>query len=211
MDWYRYLTFFKSSTFVKIKQTIENDPNNIFPPKHLILKSFNECPLGNLKVIIIGQDPYHGQGEANGLCFSVNECVKTPPSLRNIFLELKSDIGVERRSTDLLDWARQGVLLLNRTLTVYRKQANSHKDIGWHYLTNEVIKIINEHKQNCVFILWGRNAQELIQYIDKSKHHIIKSAHPSPFSANNGFFGSKPFSQCNDILIKTNQESIKWG
>ena len=191
----------------------EYEKNICFPPKELIFNAFNLCSFDDLKVVIIGQDPYHGTGEANGLCFSVNDNVKIPPSLRNIFAEINSDL--ERimlpTSGNLEHWAKQGVLLLNATLTVRKDEANSHKHLDWQKFTNAVIQKISEEKEHVVFMLWGSFAQKKIKFIDESKHFILQSGHPSPLSANRGFwFGNKHFSKSNDFLIKNKKTPITW-
>ncbi|MGA9212650.1 uracil-DNA glycosylase, partial [Kaistella sp.] len=156
------------------------------------------------------QDPYHNDYQANGLCFSVSENVKIPPSLKNIFTELKNDLGIERTQKELDDWAKQGVLLLNATLSVQAHSPNSHKDLGWEKFTNFIIKEISDKRENVIFVLWGAFAQKKEEFIDSSKHFIIKSAHPSPFSVYRGFYGSKPFSKINDYLKSKNKETISW-
>ena len=182
----------------------------IFPLKSNIFKAFSMTDYNEVKVVILGQDPYHGVNEANGLCFSVNDGVKLPPSLKNIFKELDSDLGVKNDKGDLSNWAKQGVLLLNTVLTVVKDTPASHKNIGWEILTDEVIKKINEKEEPVVFILWGNFARSKKKYIINSKHYIIESTHPSPFSCNNGFFGSKPFSKTNDFLRNNNIKEIDW-
>ncbi|MDQ0477519.1 uracil-DNA glycosylase [Chryseobacterium sp. MDT2-18] len=181
-----------------------------FPPKEEIYRALDLTPFENVKVVIIGQDPYHNDDQANGLCFSVSEKVKAPPSLKNIFKELKDDLGIERSRTDLDDWAKQGVLLLNATLTVKAHEPNSHKNIGWEKFTDFIIKEISDKKENVVFVLWGAFAQKKEELIDSSKHFIVKSAHPSPFSVYRGFYGSKPFSQINDYLKSKKINPISW-
>lgn len=183
----------------------------IYPDKSNVYKALELTSFDDIKVVIIGQDPYHGDGEANGLAFSLNESVRITPSLRNIFLELKSDIGVERSNKDLTGWAKQGVLLLNTILTVEKDKPLSHKDLGWEDITDYIIKYISVNKSNVVFILWGKNAEKKEELIDSYKHLVIKSAHPSPFSARRGFFGSKPFSKTNEYLKKNNQSVIDWS
>jgi uracil-DNA glycosylase len=164
-----------------------------------------------VRVVIIGQDPYHGEGQANGLCFSVKPGVPMPPSLLNIFKERKADVGKPMPPNgDLSNWAEQGVLLLNATLTVRAKSPGSHQNKGWEQFTDAVIQTVSEKKQNVVFILWGAYAQKKGAVIDRNKHHIIESAHPSPFAAHRGFFGSKPFSKANEYLDKLGLESINW-
>lgn len=192
-----------------IKQ--ERHKHQIFPPKGEVFTAFELTPFDKLKVVILGQDPYHDDNQAHGLSFSVKKGVKLPPSLRNIFQELSDDLGIKPANHgDLTHWAKQGVLMLNAVLTVEAHKANSHKDIGWEKFTDAVIKTINDNKTNIVFVLWGRYAQKKGKIIDKKKHTIIASAHPSPFSARNGFFGSKPFSQINKALQDANIEEIDW-
>jgi len=181
-----------------------------FPPKNQIFRALELTPFEDVKVVIIGQDPYHNDGQANGLCFSVSENVTAPPSLKNIFIELKNDLGTERISKELDDWAKQGVLLLNATLTVRAHSPNSHKDLGWEKFTDFIIKEISAKKENVVFVLWGAFAQKKEELIDSSKHCIIKSAHPSPFSVHRGFFGSKPFSKINNYLTSKSEKPISW-
>lgn len=183
----------------------------VYPPGPEIFRAFDCCSYEELKVVILGQDPYHGAGQANGLCFSVREGVRMPPSLQNIFKEIHSDLGKPVPSNGSLErWAKQGVLLLNATLTVRASSPGSHQQKGWELFTDEVIKIISEEKENIVFILWGAYAQKKGEVIDKNKHMIIKSAHPSPFSAYNGFFGSKPFSKTNEYLRSKGLQEIDW-
>ena len=173
----------------------------VFPAGKDIFRAFNETPFDEVKVVILGQDPYHGVGEAHGLSFSVPEGVKIPPSLRNIYKELKTDLGIEPASSGNLEKrAHQGVFLLNAGLTVRKDTPNSHKDAGWHQFTDAVIKILSDQKEWLVFILRGAFAQKKAELIDTDKHFILSSPHPSPFSADRGFFGSKPFSKCNEIL-----------
>lgn len=181
-----------------------------FPPKKQIFRALELTPFDEVKVVIIGQDPYHNDFQANGLCFSVSENVTAPPSLKNIFTELKDDLGIERTKKELDDWAKQGVLLLNATLTVKAHEPNSHKDLGWERFTNFIIAEISERKENVVFVLWGAFAQKKEELIDSSHHFIIKSAHPSPFSVYRGFYGSKPFSAINDYLKSKNLKPISW-
>lgn len=189
----------------------EYETHTIFPPGSLIFKAFNECPFEKLKVVILGQDPYHTPGVANGLAFSANEGKRVPPSLQNIYKELNSDLGVPIPKTpDLTRWAEQGVLLLNATLTVRSGQAGSHQGKGWETFTDNVIKLISDRKEHVVFILWGAYAQKKEILIDENKHLVIKSAHPSPFSADRGFFGSKPFSRTNHFLERNGEKPINW-
>jgi len=183
----------------------------IYPPGKLIFNAFEHCSFEDTKVVIIGQDPYHGAGQANGLCFSVNDGVKHPPSLRNIFKEIKADLGKEiPESGNLERWAAQGVLLLNATLTVRAQTPGSHQKKGWEEFTDAVIRKITDGKENVVFILWGAYAQKKGGFIDKEKHCVLQSAHPSPFSADRGFFGNKHFSKANDYLKEKGKATIEW-
>ncbi len=193
----------------KIKKSYKN--KTIFPKPSQLFNAFNSTHLNNVKVVIIGQDPYHGQGQANGLSFSVNEGITIPPSLLNIFKELNSDLNIPISKTgNLQSWANQGVLLLNTILTVEKDNANSHKDFGWEIFTKKVIEVISIKLENIVFILWGKQANYINDIIDSSKHHIISSVHPSPLSAHRGFFGSKPFSKTNKFLISKGISPIDW-
>lgn len=183
----------------------------IFPPKNLILSALNITDYKSVKVVILGQDPYHGIGEANGLSFSVNDGIKIPPSLQNIYKELNSDLGIPIPNTGNLEpWAREGVLLLNSVLTVEKDKPASHKNIGWETFTDSIIKKLNEREEPIVFILWGNFAKNKKSLITNPKHYIIESSHPSPFSAHYGFFGSKPFSKTNEFLRKNNIKEINW-
>ncbi|MGE1210525.1 uracil-DNA glycosylase [Bacillus pumilus] len=185
-------------------QTVFPKPDDVYRALHLT--SYEE-----VKVVILGQDPYHGPGQAHGLSFSVQPGVKHPPSLRNIFQELKDDLGCPVPSHgSLVSWAEQGVLLLNTVLTVRKGEANSHKGKGWERVTDRVIDVLNERDQPVVFVLWGRHAQNKKERIDQNKHYIIESPHPSPFSARNGFFGSRPFSKVNAYLNQMGIEEINW-
>lgn len=184
----------------------------VYPNPKNVFRAFDECPFDSVRVVILGQDPYHGAGQANGLCFAVNPGVRPPPSLQNIFKELESDLGHPvSRDTDLGRWARQGVLLLNATLTVNAGSPGSHQGKGWEKFTDAAIKKLNEEREGIVFILWGNYARNKGAHIDRSKHCVIESPHPSPFSAYNGFFGSKPFSKANEYLTKHGQKAIDWG
>lgn len=198
-----------NTVFNYIKTNYDNAV--IYPYIDDIFKALNLTSFENLEVVIIGQDPYHGVGQANGLAFSLNENVKITPSLRNIFKELESDLGIKRTNKDLSGWAKQGVLLLNTILTVEKDKPLSHKDLGWQEVTDYLIKYISNNKKHVVFILWGNESQKKINLIDESKHLIIKSSHPSPLSASRGFFGSKPFSKTNEYLKKNNQSVIDWS
>lgn len=183
----------------------------IYPPASLIFNAFNLCPFDKVKVVIIGQDPYHGPGQAHGLCFSVNDGVQFPPSLQNIFKEIKSDLDIPiPTSGNLTRWAEQGVLLLNATLTVRAHSAGSHQKKGWETFTDSVIRILAEQKENLVFILWGAYAQKKGAFIDKNRHLVLSSAHPSPLSAYNGFFGNHHFSLTNKWLTEHNLKAIDW-
>lgn len=202
----------QKSYFKYIRDYIKEErlSKTIYPPAQDLFNAFKLTDFKDIKVVILGQDPYHGEKEAMGLSFSVRRGVRTPPSLRNIFKELNDDMGVQRENTDLSDWARQGVFLLNTVLTVEKDKANSHKDIGWEIFTDYVIKQINDKLNNVVFILWGRQARDKKRIITNPNNYIIESAHPSPLSAYNGFFGSKPFSKTNNYLKSKNKEEIKW-
>ncbi|KAA6348930.1 Uracil-DNA glycosylase [termite gut metagenome] len=183
----------------------------VYPPGRLIFNAFNLCPFDKVKVVIIGQDPYHGPGQAHGLCFSVNAGVPFPPSLVNIFNEIKSDTGTDIPLTgDLTHWAEQGVLLLNATLTVRAHLAGSHQNKGWETFTDAAIRILAEEKSNLVFILWGAYAQKKGAFIDQIKHLVLSSAHPSPLSAYNGFFNNKHFSKTNEYLKSYGNTEIVW-
>ncbi|MDP4284288.1 MAG: uracil-DNA glycosylase [Bacteroidota bacterium] len=183
----------------------------IYPPGPLIFNAFEKTPFANLKVVILGQDPYHNRGQAHGLSFSVPEGVPKPPSLLNIFKELKNDLGLEIPGNGNLEkWASQGVLLLNASLTVRQNEPGSHSQIGWLRFTDSVIRKISEQKEGIVFLLWGKFAQEKQSLIDETKHYVLKAAHPSPFSADKGFFGCKHFSKTNELLMKQNKAPIDW-
>lgn len=204
---------FKKEYFIRLSEFVRNEysTKTIYPPGALIFNAFNLCPFNNLKAVIIGQDPYHGPGQAHGLCFSVKDGVNFPPSLVNIFKEIQSDIGIRKpESGNLERWARQGVLLLNATLTVRAHMAGSHQRKGWEEFTDSVISIINRDKNNIVFFLWGAYAQNKGESIDRSRHLILESVHPSPLSASRGFFGNKHFKRCNDYLKEYGIEPINW-
>jgi uracil-DNA glycosylase len=205
----------EKSYFQDLIQEVDQEYQNstCFPPKDLIFSAFNNCSLENLNVVIIGQDPYHGEGEANGLCFSVNDSVKIPPSLRNIFREMNTDLeSIFFPTTGNLEaWAKQGVLLLNASLTVRKDNPNSHKHLKWNLFTDAVIQKISEEKENVVFMLWGSFAQKKGAKIDRNKHLVLESGHPSPMSANQGkWFGNKHFSQANEYLKNHNLQIINW-
>ena len=202
----------KKDYFINLLNNVNElyNTKTIYPPKKDVFNAFR-LSYNDIKVVILGQDPYHGEGEAHGFAFS---CLKTPipPSLKNIYKELKTDLNIEKDMLDgnLLPWVKQGVMLLNTGLTVEKDKPNSHKDLGWHTFTDSVIQKLNERKKPLVFILWGNNAREKKKYITNPQHLIIESAHPSPFSANNGFFGSRPFSRSNEFLKKNKINPIKW-
>ncbi len=192
-------------------KTEKEQGKTIYPPGSFIFNAFNTTPVENVKVVILGQDPYHGPRQAHGLSFSVQTGVSQPPSLMNIFKEMNNDLGLTiPQHGNLENWAKQGVLLLNASLTVRANEPMSHAKIGWAAFTDTVIKKISEEKEHVVFILWGKFAQEKIALIDQLKHFIIKSAHPSPLSAHNGFFGSRPFSKTNEYLVKHGIDPIEW-
>ena len=185
--------------------------HQIFPPAKLIFNAFDLCPFDKVKVVIIGQDPYHGLGQAHGLSFSVNENIPLPPSLKNIYQEIRSDLGIQPLSHGNLErWAKQGVLLLNATLTVQADLAGSHQKKGWETFTDSAIKAVAEEKEHVVFLLWGNYAQQKAQYIDRTKHLVLTAVHPSPLSAHRGFFGCKHFSQTNQYLTEHGLEPINW-
>ncbi len=204
---------FEKDYFIKLTDFVRNEykSRTIYPPAKDIFKAFDLCPVENVKVVIIGQDPYHGKGQAHGLCFSVKDGVKIPPSLRNIYKELYDDIGKPIPETGNIEhWAKQGVLMLNATLTVRAGNAGSHQNKGWETFTDAAIKLISEEKENLVFLLWGAYAQKKGAVINLEKHYILKSAHPSPFSAHNGFFGNKHFSKTNEFLKSKGLNEINW-
>lgn len=204
---------FNKPYFVALKEFLVEEKKKyvVYPAGANIFNAFACTPFNKVKVVIIGQDPYHGPGQAHGLSFSVPEGIQKPPSLVNIFKELQSDIGKPiPESGNLESWARQGVLLLNATLTVRANQAGSHQKHGWEQFTDSVIRTLSDQKSGLVFLLWGRFAQDKAALIDASKHHILKAAHPSPLSAYNGFFGCKHFSKTNEILLSQGETAIEW-
>ncbi len=204
---------FKKDYFKKLTDFVKDEYSSytIYPPGRFIFNAFDLCPFDKVKVVIVGQDPYHGPGQAHGLCFSVNDGIQFPPSLQNIFKEIQSDLGKPIPTTgNLTRWAKQGVLLLNATLTVREHQAGSHQKKGWEEFTDAAIHTLAEQKENLVFILWGAYAQKKGAFIDRSKHLVLTSAHPSPLSAYNGFFGNNHFSKANEYLKEHNQTSIEW-
>lgn len=214
-DWKALLSNeFDQPYFKELVHFVKEEYTNktCFPPGNKLFSAFNHCSLSNLKVVIIGQDPYHGPGQANGLCFSVNLGVPHPPSLRNIFVELQQNLGKHiPNSGDLSHWARQGVLLLNATLTVRAHEAGSHQNKGWETFTDRVIQHISSQTENTIFLLWGEFAKKKAQLINPNKHPILTSGHPSPLSANRGlWFGNKHFSKTNELLGKMGREEIVW-
>ena len=211
--YYKLRDEFDKKYWIELSSKVKNSYKNkiIYPKPHLMFNAFTSTHLNEVKVVIIGQDPYHGQGQANGLSFSVNDGIPIPPSLLNIFKELESDLSIPLpNSGNLQSWANQGVLLLNTILTVEKDNANSHKDLGWEIFTKKAIEIVSSQLENIVFILWGKQAQSIEDVIDTSKHYIIASVHPSPLSAHRGFFGSKPFSKTNKFLKSKNINPIDW-
>lgn len=198
--------------FKQINKYLDNEYKNniIYPNRGNIYRALKLTSYNDVKVVILGQDPYHGENEANGLCFSVNNGVKIPPSLRNIFNELYDDIGIKRNNTDLSDWANQGILLLNTVLTVRKDTPFSHRGIGWEKFTDKIISLLNDKESPIIFILWGNAAIEKKKLITNKIHYIIESTHPSPLSYYRGFKGSKPFSEVNNILKSVNKDEIKW-
>lgn len=204
---------FSKEYFIRLTDFVRKEyhETTVYPPGKLIFNAFNLCPFDKVKVVIIGQDPYHGPGQAHGLCFSVNDGIQPPPSLVNIFKEINSDLGKPiPQSGNLTRWAEQGVLLLNATLTVRAHQAGSHQRRGWEEFTDAVIRKLAEEKSNLVFILWGSYAQKKGAFIDRNKHLVLTSVHPSPLSAYNGFFGNHHFSLANDYLVKNGKTAIDW-
>ena len=200
--------YFKQLTdFVRL----EYHTTTVYPPGRLIFNAFNLCPFDKVKVVIIGQDPYHGPGQAHGLCFSVNDGVPFPPSLQNIFKEIHDDLGSPiPASGNLTRWAEQGVLLLNATLTVRARQAGSHQGHGWETFTDAAIRVLAESREHLVFILWGSYAQKKGAFIDRQKHLVLTSVHPSPLSAYHGFFGNKHFSRANAYLVEHGETPVRW-
>lgn len=213
-DWDKKLDIiWNSPGFKKFMELIDEEyqTKTIYPPRNYIFNALKLTPYSNVKVVIVGQDPYHGQGEAHGLSFSVQKGVKLPPSLKNIYKELYNDLNIiEPNCGDLTSWAKEGVLLLNSSLTVIKDTPNSHQKIGWSNFTDYIIKVLNAKEEPVVFILWGAFARSKKAFINNKKHLIIESAHPSPFSANYGFFGSKPFSKANQFLKENGIEPINW-
>lgn len=214
MEWAEVFKKIKAQhDFSTLEEVLDDKYRNgkVFPPREEIYTAFELTSFENVRVVILGQDPYHGERQSHGLAFSVNEDVKIPPSLRNIYKELEDDLGIERTGGSLKDWAAQGVLLLNTVLTVDAHEANSHRGLGWEKFTDSVIEIVSEELENVVFVLWGKPAQKKETLIDGSKHLIIKSVHPSPLSAYRGFFGSKPFSRANEYLQANGRAAVDWS
>jgi uracil-DNA glycosylase len=209
----RLVSEFEQPYFIELTKFIRQEygSRQIFPPGKLIFHAFDQSPFDQTKVVILGQDPYHGPGQAHGLCFSVPDGVDQPPSLQNIFKEIQQDLGIPPPSSGNLDrWARQGVLLLNATLTVQANRAGSHQNKGWEQFTDRVIRLLAEEKEHLVFILWGSFAQKKGEFIDRNRHLVLASPHPSPLSSYRGFFGNKHFSKTNDYLQQHGIEQIQW-
>lgn len=214
-DWDEKLSIvWHSPGFKKFCSLIDHEYETkiIYPPKNYVYNALMLTPYQSVKVVIVGQDPYHGDGEAHGLSFSVQEGIQIPPSLQNIYKELESDLGIPPKKTgDLTGWAKEGILLLNAVLTVQKDKPASHRNLGWERLTNYIIELLNEKDTPVVFILWGNFAREKKKYITNPIHYIIESPHPSPFSAYHGFFGSKPFSKTNAFLKSQHLKEIDWS
>ena len=205
---------FSKDYYLKLRQFLIGEYKNhtVYPDMHDIFNALVNTPYEDVKVVILGQDPYHEPGQAHGMCFSVKPGVKTPPSLVNIYKELKDDLGIEPHSDGyLMKWAEQGVLLMNTCLTVREHQANSHRNKGWEILTDKIIELLNQREKPMVFILWGANAKSKIPLITGKQHLILTGAHPSPLSAYNGFFGGRYFSRANEFLVSTGQEPVDWN
>ncbi|MGG0836487.1 uracil-DNA glycosylase [Bacillus paralicheniformis] len=212
--WQQLKDEFNKPYYQELREMLKREyaEHTVYPEPNDIYNALHYTSYENVKVVILGQDPYHGPGQAHGLSFSVQPGVNPPPSLKNIFIELQNDIGADiPNHGSLVSWAKQGVLLLNTVLTVRRGQANSHKGKGWEQLTDSIIDVLNKRDKPVVFILWGRHAQMKKERIDTSKHFIIQSPHPSPFSARNGFFGSRPFSRANQYLEQIGDVPIDWS
>jgi uracil-DNA glycosylase len=204
---------FEKDYFIRLVDFVKQEyaKGAVYPPGGLIFNAFNLCPFEKVKAVIIGQDPYHGPGQAHGLCFSVRDGVDFPPSLINIFKEIESDLGFPRPSSGNLErWSAQGVLLLNAILTVKEHLAGSHHNKGWEVFTDAVISLLNREKNNVVFFLWGAYAQKKGESIDESRHMVLRSVHPSPLSASKGFFGNRHFGKCNEYLVRKGQTPINW-
>ncbi|MBR3863981.1 MAG: uracil-DNA glycosylase [Clostridia bacterium] len=213
-DWDKVLKpLCESALYASIRGFLieEYSSKTIYPNMYDIFNAFKYTPYSKVKIVILGQDPYHGENQAHGLCFSVNEGIPIPPSLVNIYKEIKNDLGITQPNSGCLTkWAKQGVLLLNTTLTVRSGQANSHSKCGWQEWTDEVIKLLNERETPMVFLLWGANARSKKKFINTNKHLVLECAHPSPLSAYNGFFGCKHFSKANEFLVKQGLTPINW-
>ena len=213
-SWFNHLSAeFEKDYMIKLSLFLKEEKKTkiIYPLGSKIFNAFNLTPFSKVKVVILGQDPYHGPDQANGLSFSVNKSFPIPPSLKNIFKELFDDLGIQPPNSGCLErWSNQGVLLLNTYLTVERGKPGSHRNIGWERFTDYVLSKLSENKKNIVYLLWGKHAQEKAKIINRANNKIIMSAHPSPYSANYGFFGSRPFSKANDFLVNTNQTKINW-
>lgn len=213
-DWDAPLSpLFHDERYLKIREFLKKEYTSytVYPDMYDLYNCFRYTPFADVKVVLLGQDPYHNEGQAHGLCFSVQDGIEKPPSLVNIFKELKDDLGCDiPKSGNLTKWAKEGVLLLNTSLTVRAHQANSHAKCGWAWFTDSVISLISEKKEHVVFILWGGNARSKKPLIDSSKHLILECAHPSPLSAYNGFFGSKHFSKANAYLVRNGKTPIDW-
>ncbi len=203
----------KKPYYLKLRQFLIREYKNeiVYPNKYDIFNALHLTAYSKTKAVIVGQDPYHGPGQAHGLSFSVKAGVKIPPSLRNIYKELREDLGLDIANNGyLVEWAREGVLMLNTVLTVRKGEANSHRNMGWEIFTNKIIELLSDREKPVVFILWGRNAQDKEKLINRERHFIIKAPHPSPLSAHRGFFGSRPFSKTNQYLERLGEEKINW-
>lgn len=214
-SWAKHLSDeFEKEYFAELTKFVKNEYKNgaVYPAPKNIFRAFDLCPFEKVKVVVLGQDPYHGERQANGLAFAVNASERVPPSLQNIFKEIESDLGKPLIHTDgdLTRWAKQGVLLLNATLTVRAHQAGSHQEKGWEQFTDAVIRALSEEREHLVFMLWGNYAKAKGAHIDRSKHLVLEAPHPSPFSAASGFFGSRHFSKANEYLISHNSTPIDW-
>lgn len=213
-SWNTYLSAeLEKDYMISLKNFLNRDRQDylVYPKEEEAFNAFHKTPFNKLKIVLLGQDPYHGEGQAHGLSFSVPKGIKTPPSLVNIFKEIDSDLNIKNHGNgDLTKWAEQGVLLLNSTLTVRKNMAGSHQNKGWEQFTDKVISTISLEKEGVIFLLWGKFAQNKQKLIDKSKHHILMSSHPSPLSSYRGFLGCKHFSECNKILKKENKTEVNW-
>lgn len=214
-DWNEILApLFSDERYQKIREFLKYEYSHyiVYPDMHDLFNCFRYTPFYKVRVVLLGQDPYHNEGQAHGLCFSVKDGVPKPPSLENMLKELKNDLGYEApRSGNLTKWANEGVLLMNTALSVREHQANSHANCGWSWFTDSVISLLSKKKEHLVFILWGGNARKKAPLVDQNKHLILQCAHPSPLSAYNGFFGCKHYSKTNDYLLKTEQKPIDWN